>query len=98
MGPVFFNEYEARADYYNKWLQDQLGDKKMPDEPESRHALTRKLRQQAYDKLCDEVYEAKGYTRNAVPLLETVDNFDLLDQQAQRLLDIFGVQRRELSN
>jgi len=98
MGPVFFNEYEARVDYYDRWLMDQMADKTIPDDPESRHALICKLRQEAYDKLCDEVYEAKGYTQNAVPLLEMVENFDLLDQQARRLLAMFGIQRRELSN
>ena len=98
MGPVFFNEYEARTDYYDKWLMDQMGNEKIPDDPESRHALILKLRQDAYEKLCDAVYEAKGYTENAVPLLETVEAFGLLDQQAQRLLAMFGVQRRELSN
>jgi len=70
----------------------------MAKAPESRHALILRLRQEAYDKLCDAVYEAKGYTKNAVPLLEMVENFDLLDQQAQRLLAMFGLQRRELSN
>jgi len=54
---------------------DQMGDEKIPDDPESRHALIIKLRQEAYDKLCDEVYEAKGYTYNAVPLLQVVENF-----------------------
>jgi len=98
MGPVFFNEYEARADYYDTWLINQLGDEKIPDDPESRHALILKLRQEAYDKLCDEVYEAKGYTKNGVPLLETVENFGLLDQQARQLLEMFGLQERELSN
>lgn len=98
MGPVFFNEYEARSDYYDKWLTNQLGDQKIPDDPEARHALILKLRQEAYDRLCDEVYEAKGYTKNAIPLLEVVDKFDLLDNQALRLLAVFGVQERQLSN
>ena len=98
MGPVFSNEYSDRSDYYDKWLMDRMGDEKLPDDPESRHALILKLRQEAYDKLCDAVYEAKGYTQNAVPLLETVQNFDLLDQQAQQLLAMFGVQRKDLSN
>ena len=98
MGPVFFNEYEARADYYDAWLKDQLGDEKIPDDPESRHNLVLNLRQDAYDKLCDEVYKAKGYTLNAIPLIDVVETFDLLDDQARRLLAMFGVQERQLSN
>ena len=98
MGPVFFNEYESRADYYDSWLKDQLGDEKIPDDPESRHALVLKLRQDAYDRLCDEVYKAKGYTQNAIPLIDVVEAFDLLDEQARHLLATFGVQERQLSN
>ena len=98
MGPAFFNEYEARSDYYDTWLKNQLDGKNIPDDPESKHALILKLRQEAYDTLCDEVYAAKGYTKNAIPLLEVVENFDLLDQQARRLLAMFGVQEKQLSN
>ncbi len=98
MGPVFFNEYEARADYYDRWLIDQIGDEKIPDDPESRHALILKFRREAYERLCDDVYEAKGYTKNAIPLLEIVEKFDLLDQQARQLLEMFGLQERKLSN
>ena len=98
MGPVFFNEYEARTDYYDKWLMDQMGDEKIPDDPESRHALILKFRREAYERLCDDVYEAKGYTKNAIPLLEVVEKFDLLDQQSRQLLEMFGLQERKLSN
>lgn len=98
MGPAFFNEYEARADYYDRWLMDQMGDEKIPDDPESRHALILKFRREAYERLCDDVYEAKGYTKNAIPLLEIVEKFDLLDQQARQLLEMFGLQERKLSN
>jgi len=98
MGPVFFNEYEARSDYYDGWLKDRLGDEKIPADPRARHTLLLELRQEAYEKLCDEVYAEKGYTRDAVPLLELVEGFGLLDEQARRLLALFGVERRELSN
>ncbi|MBW1779983.1 MAG: aldehyde:ferredoxin oxidoreductase [Deltaproteobacteria bacterium] len=98
MGPVFFNEYESRADYYDTWLRDQLGDEAIPDDPKSRHALVLKLRQDAYDKLCDEVYKSKGYTQNAIPLTDVVEAAGLLDDQARRLLAMFGVEERQLSN
>jgi aldehyde:ferredoxin oxidoreductase len=77
MGPAFFNEYEARADYYDAWLKDQLGKKGLPDDPRARHRLIIKLRRESYERL-----------------------FDLLDDQALKLLDTFGFEQRErlLSN
>jgi hypothetical protein len=46
---------------------------------------------QAYQKLCDIVYEEKGFTSEGVPRRETVTKFGLMDEQASRLLKEFGV-------
>jgi len=86
MGPAFFNEYEARSDYYDAWLTDQLGEGQMPDEPRDRHALITKLRKEAYERLCDAVYKEKGYSPDGVPMPETLEKFDLLDEKALNLL------------
>ena len=86
MGPAFFNEYEARSDYYDAWLTDQLGEGQMPDEPRDRHALITKLRREAYERLCDAVYKEKGYSPDGVPMPETLEKFDLLDEKALNLL------------
>ena len=59
MGPAFFNEYQARSDYYDEWLADQVGEKEVPDNPEARHLLVTKLREDAYERLCDAVYQQK---------------------------------------
>jgi aldehyde:ferredoxin oxidoreductase len=94
MGPAFFNEYEARANYYDTWLKDQVGDAKIPDDPEARHKLIIKLRNEAYDKLCDAVYKEKGYTPDGIPLPETLEKFNLMDKQARELLGKFGLIER----
>jgi hypothetical protein len=47
-------------------------------------------RLEAFQQLCDIVYEKKGYTSDAVPKRETVKKFGLLDQQAARLLAKYG--------
>ena len=86
MGPAFFNEYEARSDYYDAWLTDQLGEGQIPDEPRDRHALITKLRREAYERLCDAVYKEKGYSPDGVPMPETLEKFDLLDEKALNLL------------
>jgi aldehyde:ferredoxin oxidoreductase len=100
MGPCFFNEYEARADYYDSWLADQLGKDRVPADPKARHKLIIELRRQAYERLCDEVYKVKGYTPNGIPLPETLERFDLLDDQARSLLKAFDLVEKEklLSN
>jgi aldehyde:ferredoxin oxidoreductase len=91
MGPAYFNEYEARAEYYDAWLSEQMDGAGIPDDPKERHRLVMKLRAEAYEKLCDTVYKEKGYTRDGIPLPETVEKFGLLDDQARRLLAANGL-------
>ena len=95
MGPAFFNEYEARADYYDSWLKEQTGKQMLPDNLSVRHEMIMDLRQQAYQRLCDAVYKEKGYTPDGVPLPETLERFGLLDDQALALLNDFGLGWKE---
>ncbi len=90
MGPAFLNEYEARSEYYDTWLAEQVGNANVPDDPEERQRLIIKLRKESYKKLCDAVYKAKGFTPDAVPLPETIEKFDVMDEQARDLLSTFG--------
>ena len=69
-----------------------MGDEAPPEDPRERHKLLMDLRQEAYQKLCDTVYKAKGYTPDGVPLRKTLERFDLLDVQATGLLSRFGVE------
>ncbi|HEX7364733.1 MAG TPA: aldehyde ferredoxin oxidoreductase C-terminal domain-containing protein [Dehalococcoidia bacterium] len=91
IGPAYFNEYEVRAEYYDEWLQQQLGDGKVPATPEQRHNLLMEKRIEAYQNLCDIVYEKKGFTSEGIPRRETVEKFDLMDEQAKQLLSQLGV-------
>ncbi|MFC2047442.1 aldehyde ferredoxin oxidoreductase family protein [Chloroflexota bacterium] len=91
IGPAYFNEYESRAEYYDEWLQEQLGDNKAPESPEHRHKLLIEKRIEAYQQLCDIVYEKKGFTSEGVPKRETVEKFALMDEQAGQLLNEFGM-------
>ncbi len=86
IGPAYFNEYQARADYYDEWLQQQLGDNKAPNTAEARHKLLMEKRIQAYQHLCDMVYDKKGFTSEGIPKRETVEKFGLMDKQASKLL------------
>jgi aldehyde:ferredoxin oxidoreductase len=91
MGPAYFDEYESRAEYYDDWLQEQLGADKVPASPEQRHKLLMEKRVQVYQQLCDVVYEEKGFTSEGIPKREAVKKFGLMDEQARQLLDEFGV-------
>jgi len=91
IGPVYFNEYEARAEYYDKWLQEQLGDNRVPVSPEQRQQLIMEKRIEAYQQLCDIVYAKKGFTSEGIPTRETVEKFALIDEQAGQLLDEFSM-------
>lgn len=90
MGPAYFNEYEARAEYYEGWLKEALGDAPAPVAAKERHALIMELRRKDYERLCDEVYKEKGYNGDAVPLVKTVQRFGLFDDQARALLAEYG--------
>ena len=90
MAPAFFNEYQARAQYYDSWLENQVGGNEVPETPRQRHELLIELRRSAYSKLCDAVYSHKGFTPDGIPLPETLEKFDILDDQARRLLAGFG--------
>ena len=91
MAPAFFNEYQSRADYYDCWLEQNRGGRKLPASPRQRHKLLIEERRRDYQQLCDIVYEKKGFTANGVPKRETVARFGLLDEKAKRLLDEMGV-------
>ena len=89
VAPVYVNEYLTRSEYYDGWLRNLEGGN-LPDAIERRHELLMAKRLEAFQQLCDIVYEKKGYTSDAVPKRETVKKFGLLDQQAARLLAKYG--------
>lgn len=68
VGPVTLEEYESRLDRYDKLLAENLG--KSLEEVrklslEERHSLTRKHREQRYNKLQDTVYEKRGWNHKS---------------------------------
>ena len=91
MCPAFLNEYQSRADYYDGWLKEQLNGTEIPADQEARHNLLIALRREAFERLCDVVYQEKGFTPDAIPLPKTIEKFGLLDDQARNLLTSFGV-------
>ncbi len=89
--PVYFSEYQARAEYYDEWLQEQFGSYELPASAEQRHRLLIEKRTEAYQQLCDLVYEEKGFTSDGIPKRETLEKFELMSEQASQLLSEFIV-------
>ncbi|MBI2935043.1 MAG: aldehyde:ferredoxin oxidoreductase [Chloroflexi bacterium] len=86
MAPAFINEYQSRAEYYDEWLRAQSNDQ-LPSGLEQRHQLLVQKRIEAYQQLCDIVYQKKGFTPDGIPTRQTVERFGLMDDQARKLLD-----------
>lgn len=72
MGPVTVEEYESRAERYDKQLRDILGLNPAKMSTQDKVATLRRYREEQYEKLKDAVYKRRGWTKDAVPTLETL--------------------------
>lgn len=66
-GPVTKEEYESRAERYDKQLREILNIDPEGKTTEEKMALLRKYREDRYEKLLDAVYYRRGWTKNGVP-------------------------------
>jgi aldehyde:ferredoxin oxidoreductase len=77
MGPVTVKEYESRVERYDKSLREDVGiDPDGMSTPEKMKAL-RDYRCQRYEQLMDAVYERRGWTKDGVPTVETLQRIGL---------------------
>jgi len=72
VGPVTLQEYESRADRYDKQLKELAGVDPTGLPTQSKLALLREHREAQYLKAMDAVYDRRGWTRNGVPKIETL--------------------------
>jgi aldehyde:ferredoxin oxidoreductase len=77
LGPVTVEEYESRAERYDKQLKELIGIDPAGKTTEEKIALHRKWREDRYRKLCDAVYKRRGWTDDGVPTLETLKKFKI---------------------
>jgi aldehyde:ferredoxin oxidoreductase len=71
-GPVTKEEYESRAERYDKQLNEKLGYETTGKSTEEKMATLRKYREAEYERLKDAVYKRRGWNTNGVPTLEKV--------------------------
>lgn len=69
-GPVTVEEYESRAERYDKQLKEILNFDPDGKSTEEKMAVLRKYREEQYEKLLDAVYQRRGWTKNGVPRIE----------------------------
>jgi aldehyde:ferredoxin oxidoreductase len=69
-GPVTVQEYESRADRYDKQMKEIIGIDPAGKSTEEKMKIQRQWREDRYEKLLDAVYYRRGWTRNGVPRLE----------------------------
>ena len=58
---------------------------------EEKVAITRKFREEQYQKLCDAVYKRRGWTKNGIPTVETVRRLGINFQDVLEVLKVNGV-------
>jgi aldehyde:ferredoxin oxidoreductase len=76
-GPVTKEEYESRAERYDKQLKDILGIDPAGKSTEEKMALHRAWRKDRYEQLLDAVYKRRGWTSNGVPTLERLKHLGI---------------------
>jgi aldehyde:ferredoxin oxidoreductase len=69
-GPVTLEEYESRAERYDKQLKEQVGFDPAGKSTEEKHKALRAYRENRYEQLLDAVYKRRGWNRNGVPKIE----------------------------
>ncbi len=76
-GPVTVEEYESRAERYDKQLREKLGLDPTRMTTVEKMAALRKYREEQYERLLDAVYARRGWTPNGVPALETLRRLEI---------------------
>lgn len=69
-GPVTAEEYESRAERYDKQLKENAGIDPAGLTTAEKMKLTRTYREAQYEKLLDAVYARRGWNKNGVPTIE----------------------------
>jgi aldehyde:ferredoxin oxidoreductase len=70
MGPVTKEEYESRAERYDKQLRDKVGYDPTGKTTDEKMAALRAFREAEYGRLSDAVYQRRGWTNDGVPKIE----------------------------
>jgi len=90
VGPVTKEEYESRAERYDRQLKEKLGYDPKGKTTEEKLAVLRKHREAEYERLKDAVYKRRGWTANGVPTLQKVKELGIDFPDVVELLQKHG--------
>ncbi|MDD2235449.1 MAG: aldehyde ferredoxin oxidoreductase C-terminal domain-containing protein, partial [Desulfitobacteriaceae bacterium] len=77
VGPVTVEEYESRKERYDKQLKEKVGVNPDGMTVEDKIQALRIYREDQYQTLLDAVYKRRGWTRNAIPTLEKLEELGI---------------------
>jgi aldehyde:ferredoxin oxidoreductase len=69
-GPVTREEYESRAERYDKQLKEKVGFNPEGKSTEEKMKALREFREKQYESLLDAVYKRRGWNSNGVPTID----------------------------
>jgi aldehyde:ferredoxin oxidoreductase len=69
-GPVTNEEYESRAERYDKQMKELIGVDPEGKTTTEKVAIMRAYREDRYEQLLDAVYKRRGWNKNGVPTIE----------------------------
>ena len=91
MGPVTVEEYESRAERYDKQLKETHQVDVDGKETSEKVKILRRFREQRYEELKDAVYKRRGWNREGIPTLETVRRLSIDFPEVLKVLQENGV-------
>jgi aldehyde:ferredoxin oxidoreductase len=77
LGPVTKEEYESRAERYDKQMLEKIGVDPAGKSVEEKIKITREYRQSQYEQLIDAVYKRRGWTNNGIPTPEKLKSIGM---------------------
>jgi aldehyde:ferredoxin oxidoreductase len=77
LGPVTKEEYESRAERYDKQMKEKIGVDPAGKSTKEKIKITRTYRESQYEQLVDSVYKRRGWTNNGVPTVEKLKSIGM---------------------
>lgn len=90
-GPVTVDEYESRAERYDRQLAEEVGVDPAGLTVEEKVAALRRYREARYEQLMDAVYQRRGWNANGIPTLKKVRELGIDLPEIVALLQEHGV-------
>jgi len=76
-GPVTKEEYLSLEEQYDNQMREIIGIDPKGKTVEERMAITKKHRENQYEKLLDAVYERRGWNKNGIPTIQHLKNLGM---------------------